>query len=97
MQQSKNFYFLDAHEPQLVRLGGLAEHYFRDDPNTCIIKLRQFSEVTAQITAARLGVYVEDDTRQVALLGRLRDEAGITKSVLNLFHQLRRSGATYAP
>jgi type I restriction enzyme R subunit len=36
-----------THDPQLVRLGGLAERYFKDDPNTCLIKLRQFGEVLA--------------------------------------------------
>ncbi len=35
--QSENFGFLSAHDPQLVRLGALAERYFEDDPNTCLI------------------------------------------------------------
>jgi type I restriction enzyme, R subunit len=32
---SANFEFLGMHDEQLVRLGGLAERYFKDDPNTC--------------------------------------------------------------
>ena len=39
---SANFGFLSAHDAQLERLGALAERYFKDDPNTCLIKLRQF-------------------------------------------------------
>ena len=88
---SENFSFLSTHAPHLVRLGTLAERYFKDDPNTCIVKLRQFGEVMAQMTAAKLGVYTEDDSRQFAVLARLRDDAGIAKGVLDLFHQLRRS------
>jgi type I restriction enzyme R subunit len=36
-----DFAFLQSHDDQLVRLGILAEQYFADDPNTCLIKLRQ--------------------------------------------------------
>ena len=39
MQQS-NFALLRAHDEQLVRLGLLAERYFAEDPNTCLLKLR---------------------------------------------------------
>jgi type I restriction enzyme R subunit len=53
---SANFGFLKADSPQLVRLGALAEHYFQDDPNTCLIKLRQFGELLAQTTAASAGL-----------------------------------------
>ena len=48
---SANFDFLGTHDEQLVRLGALAERYFKDDPNTCLIKLRQFGEVLAQVPA----------------------------------------------
>lgn len=53
--QPSNFTFLAAHDPQLVRLGSLAERYFKDDPGTCLIKLRQFGELLAQLTAAIAG------------------------------------------
>ena len=52
-----NFSFLKAHDEQLVRLGRLAERYFPEDPNTCLLKLRQLSELLAQLTATRVGVY----------------------------------------
>ena len=44
---------------QLVRLGALAENYFQDDPNTCVMKLRQLGELLAQQVAARTGVYIK--------------------------------------
>ena len=36
---SANFQFLEPHDLQLVRLAALAERYFSDDPNTCLINL----------------------------------------------------------
>lgn len=90
--KSANFSFLESHAPHLARLGMLAERYFTDDPNTAIVKLRQYGEAMAQITAAKLRVYIEDDNRQISVLTRLRDDAGIQKGVLDLFHQLRISG-----
>ena len=32
---STNFAFLATYDVQLVRLGALAERYFKDDPSTC--------------------------------------------------------------
>lgn len=52
----QNFVFLRAHEPQLDRLGALAERYFADDPETCLIKHRQFAELLARQVAARNGL-----------------------------------------
>jgi len=65
MPASPNFEFLQVHDPQLVRLGSLAERYFADDPNTCLIKLWQFGEVLAQLTAAKVGLYVDPQEKQV--------------------------------
>ena len=70
--QSYNFGFMRSYKRQIDRLGALAERYFRDDPNTCLIKLRQFSELLAQQIAARVGLYSTPDEPQVDLLRRLR-------------------------
>jgi type I restriction enzyme, R subunit len=40
MQLTENFGFLGDHDPDLVKIGALAERYFRDDPPTALIKLR---------------------------------------------------------
>lgn len=69
--KSANFNFLGQHDPQLVRLGALAERYFRDDPNTCLIKLRQFGEAMAQLVAAKAGLYRSPEEAQSDLLRRL--------------------------
>lgn len=53
---SANFEFLQRHGSQLFRLAALAERYFRTDPNTCLIKLRQYAGLSAKDVAARAGL-----------------------------------------
>lgn len=90
--QSGNFRFLESHDVQLVRLGALAERYFHDDPNTCIIKLRQFAELLTQLIAAKTGLYEAGDESQADLLRRLRFERVLPPQVADLFHTLRILG-----
>jgi type I restriction enzyme, R subunit len=90
--QSGNFDLLETHDVQLVRLGTLAERYFHDDPNTCLIKLRQFSELLAQLIAAKTGLYETDDESQAELLCRLRFERVLPPQVADLFRSLRILG-----
>ncbi len=53
---SPNFAILADHDPLLVKYAAQAERYFADDPNTSLIKLRQFAEVLAQQAAANGGL-----------------------------------------
>ena len=92
MPPSPNFEFLKIHDHQLVRLGSLAERYFADDPNTCLIKLRQFGEVLAQLTAAKVGLYADPEEKQIELLRRLRDRGVLKGETDRLFHELRKAG-----
>jgi len=89
---SANFGFLEKHNAQLVRLGGLAERYFADDPGTCLIKLRQFGELLAQQIAARAGVLPSIEENQSDLLRRFRRDGIVPKEPLELFHHLRAIG-----
>ncbi len=88
----RQFGFLEAHDVQLVRLGALAERYFHDDPNTCLIKLRQFAELLTQLIAAKTGLYEAGDKSQADLLRRLRFERVLPPQVADLFHTLRILG-----
>jgi type I restriction enzyme, R subunit len=87
-----NFGFLERWEPQLFRLGSLAERYFAEDPNTCQIKLRQFSELLCQLTAARFGIATQPSEAQSDLLRRLKFDRNLPREVGDLFHTLRISG-----
>jgi type I restriction enzyme R subunit len=87
-----NFAHLKAHDPQLVRLGMLAERYFPDDPNTCLLKLRQLAELLAQLAASNVGVFASADEKQVDLVRRLQDQGIVPREVAALFTEVRRAG-----
>jgi type I restriction enzyme R subunit len=87
-----NFAFLDEHDHLLVQLGMLAEKYFTDDPNTCILKLRQLGEALAQHVASRVGLLEAADESQFDLIRRLQDEGIVPREVAGLFHEIRRAG-----
>ncbi len=90
--QASNFEFLEQYAPQLVRLGSLAERFFHQDRNTCLLKLRQFGELLAQLTAIQAGLFDAADEKQVDLLRRLKFDRIISIEVADLFHQIRLAG-----
>ncbi|HQU62873.1 MAG: hypothetical protein H6939_03195 [Burkholderiales bacterium] len=65
---TSNFSVLSQHDEQLLRLGMLAEKYFAEDPNTCLLKLRQLTESLAQLLAARTGLFISTEETQYDLL-----------------------------
>lgn len=87
-----NFQFLETSEGQVFRLGQLAERYFVDDPNTCLLKLRQMAEATAKLTAGRFGLSVVPSDSFSEVLRRLRLECSLPREVGDLFHGLRVVG-----
>lgn len=93
-----NFYHLHVFDEQLVRLGVLAEKYFSEDPNTCLIKVRQFAELLAQQVASHVGQYASPEESQYELLRRLQDHGILPREVAQIFGEIRRTGnaATHA-
>ena len=89
---SPNFDFLKVHEPALVMLGLQAEQYFKADPNTCLIKLRQFGELLAQLTAAKTALFTSPEEPQSELLRRLKFAGAIPGEAGELFFKLRKFG-----
>lgn len=87
-----NFDFLSAHDAQLVKLGSLAERYFRDDPPTSLFKLRQFSELLAKLTAAHHALYEDERQSFEETLRRLSYERVLPRQVADLFHTIRKAG-----
>ena len=87
-----NFAFLAYHDPRLVVLGTQAARYFTEDPNTCLVKLRQFGEILARRAAARLGPYTLPDDNQDTLINRLRERGALDATTQQLFHDLRSAG-----
>lgn len=85
-----NFAFLASVDDVLSRLGALAERYFEDDPATSLIKIRQFGEVLARNTAARLNIPLIG-TNQVDVVNALADR-GVNPQVIEVLHDVRRVG-----
>ncbi len=96
---TSNFRVLEQHDAQLMRLGRLAERYFADDPNTCLLKLRQLTEGLAQLVASKVGVFNSIEEKQADLLSRLQSHGILPREVATLFHQVRKAGneANHAP
>jgi len=91
-QVSASFEFLRSHGKQLYRFAAQAEHYFRTDPNTTLMKLRQFAELLAKEVAARTGSLRSADDRFVDILGELGRSGYVPGQAMTLFHQLRTDG-----
>ncbi len=92
MQDSANFNFLKEYDPIFLQLLSAAERAFSSDPNTTLIKLRQFGEALAQDLAARSGVKFDEATSQSDLLWKLNREIRLDTTVKELFHTLRIEG-----
>ncbi len=89
---SSNFAHLQEHDEQLLRLGMLAERYFAEDPNTCILKLRQLAEMLAQLVASHVGIFTSAEEKQFDLLRRLQDNGILPREAAQLFSEVRRAG-----
>ncbi len=89
---SQNFAFLGQHDPVLLRLCAAAERNFPDDPNTTVVKLRQFSELVVRTIAAMVGVERTPETTTADLLRELQVRSILDRTALDLFHHLRREG-----
>jgi len=88
---SLNFGFLHAHDPWLTTYAARAERYVFDDPNTTLLKLRQFAELLARHVAAFHTIDTTgNDLRDVIAVIRRRRLA--PRDVTELFDQLRLRG-----
>ena len=87
-----NFTHIAVYYKELFRLSSNAERYFPDDPNTSLIKLRQFGELLAQHVASRFGLYTAAEETQLELLRRLESNGDLEREVASLFHNLRQAG-----
>jgi type I restriction enzyme R subunit len=87
-----NFGFLQGHDQRLATLGAQAERYFRDDPSTAIVKLRQFAELLAKLIAAHHALYLGERETFEDTLRRLSYERILPKEAADVFHILRKLG-----
>lgn len=90
MKQS-NFEFLKGLNDFLYAVACAAENNFPDDPNTSLVKMRQFGEMTAKMLAKLLGMQEIPDNQNDLLreIGRL---PFMDSGILSVFHKLRQIG-----
>jgi len=91
-KSESNFSFLNFANPELSGLAVLAERYLVNDPNTSLVKLRQFAEKLAQELSTRLEIFSTPQEEQSNLLKRLKDSKKIDRRIINLFHEIRING-----
>lgn len=89
---SVEFAFLAKHDLLLVQLASLAERYFTEAPNTCLVKLRQFAEALAQQVAASAGVWTSDEKTQAELLRPLKYTKSLPRQSADLFQAICKAG-----
>ncbi len=89
--RSVNFGFLLPLEPVLLSYGAAAEALVYDDPNTALVKARQFGEAVADSLITRMGLRNAGD-RQVDKLRSLNAAGAFTPKVLAVMDDLRRNG-----
>ncbi|PHS10619.1 MAG: type I restriction-modification system endonuclease [Blastopirellula sp.] len=90
--KSPNFYFLAKYDDILLRHAALAERYVFEDPNSCLVKLRQFAELLAKHCAADAGVPVKEKATFLDILNDLWSAHILGPEVSQLFHELRKTG-----
>lgn len=89
--RSANFGFLLRLEPILLSYGAAAESAVYEDPNTALVKARQFGEAVADVMLTRLGLRAKGD-RQVDKLQALNQAGALTPKVRQVFDEVRRTG-----
>ncbi|MGJ7517835.1 type I restriction-modification system endonuclease [Pseudomonas baetica] len=90
---SSNFSHLSQLSGELAKIGYRAEQYLKDDPNTSLLKSRQFAELLTQETAARLGRFKLDALQtQSQLIQMLSRDGIISAEIQNALHAVRKMG-----
>ncbi|MBL4711695.1 MAG: type I restriction-modification system endonuclease [Gammaproteobacteria bacterium] len=87
-----NFEFLSEYNIVFRDLGYSAEINFIPDPNMTLVKLRQLGEVLASEIAARVGIELDDEKRQVDLLRHIDYKMNLDSNIRSAFHNLRKIG-----
>ncbi|WP_199431194.1 DEAD/DEAH box helicase family protein [Qaidamihabitans albus] len=86
-----NFGYLLVHDPLLVMYGAMAEQLVFDDPNTSMVKCRQFGEALTAQAFSQFGIPGMPD-KQHQRLKILSDQGFVNQRVRWWFDEVRRIG-----
>jgi type I restriction enzyme R subunit len=73
-------------------LASAAEQYFRLDPNTTMVKLRQLTEAMAKDIASRLNISPYAYKNQHDLIYQIDRRINLDSRIKDIFHKLRKDG-----
>jgi len=90
--RSLNFEPLRSVYPELANMGGHAEHYAHSDPESALVKLRNFAERVVDHVYARLKLARAPQSNFSDLLQNASFQMVADKLVLDKLHLLRRLG-----
>ncbi|WP_412497094.1 type I restriction-modification system endonuclease [Shewanella algae] len=89
--KKSNFEFLRGVNDFLYAVACAAENNYPDDPNTTLVKMRQFGEMTAKILANMLG-FEDIPENQHELLREIGKLRFMDDAIMSVFHKLRQIG-----
>ena len=89
---NSNFYFLQEDYNLLYNIAYLSEKNLYSDPNTCMFKLRQFSEVMVNEIYQIEHIPIPIEGNQASKINTLKREGIIEPIIADILHQLRLKG-----
>jgi len=92
IMQSRNFEFLRDHWSELASLGGFAEQYCVDDPESALVKMRAFAERSVGIVYEELALPRAPMSNFMDLLSNDAFKSVTPKVVIDKFHAIRIHG-----
>src|SRR5262245_5869803 len=90
--QSVNFEFLRPYKPELASIGGLAEAYAYPDPESALVKLRNFAEILVSSIYNELSLPTPIQANLYDLLNETSFKKSVPPVVINKLHSLRVHG-----
>lgn len=90
--KSLNFEPLRSTSPELANMGGHAEHYAYSDPESSLVKLRNFGERVVDHVYRQLRIPKPIQAKSVDLLNNASFAMAVNKDVLDKLHLLRKFG-----
>lgn len=90
--ETQLFQHLKEHDAQLCHIAALAEQMIHVDPNTSILKIRQFGELMTLLIMKQFNVSLIPKEPQIDKIDRLYKKANLSYEVCKLLHKIRMIG-----
>lgn len=95
-QSTSQFLFLKEISPLLFDVLNLAEQYYTADPNSTLVKVRQFGENLMRQLAINAQLMIEQNWNNFEIINQVSDKLKLDQDVRLAFHRIRKLGNTGA-